>query len=239
MSIAEFAPLFSGPLASHAGALVLASETPPQAPGTDLADPDRLAEKLALFARHYPGGDPRAVASIWSKAHFSVLLTPFLALSLVMNRVIDVDLHAIGCSFGPDGDTQRFHLADTGKNADDTDPFGRFAGLMDGHIAPLAAALSKLTGLSRNVVWSNAGNRFEFFVRRVEAFTGRTGPVSQALGLMEERRLPDGRPNPLFRPVLYREHDGRSIRQRRICCIRYLLAETDLCSTCPLPEKPR
>lgn len=235
--IPAFAPLFSGDLAIYADRLALASEVPPSSPGSDLTDPERLGELLVRFSsRRYPGADRRAVASLWAKQHFATLLPPVLAIALLAEHEVDISIDAIGCIFSEEGVTQSIHLPDAGKPTAPADAFQRFLPLMDGHLVPVITALAAVSGVSRKVLWSNAGNMFDFIVRRVEQAVGARPPVVDALTLMATRRLPDGRPNPLFDPVRYPDDGGGPKRVRKVCCIRYLIADLGYCSTCPLPE---
>jgi ferric iron reductase protein FhuF len=235
--IPAFASLFSGDLAVYGDSFVLARDVAAPSPGGDLVDPGHLAELLARFGgRRYPGADRRAVASLWAKQHFATLLPPFLAIALLAGHEVDVGIDAIGCTFSDDGVTQSIHLRDAGRPAAPADAFRRFLPLMDRHLVPVIAALAAASGVSRKVLWSNAGNMFDYIVRRVESVVGDRPPVADALALMAARRLPDGRPNPLFDPVRY-PHDGDGPKRlRRVCCIRYVIPELGYCSTCPLPD---
>lgn len=234
--IPAFASLFSGDLAIYGDRFVLSADRAPSAPGRDLADAGRLSQLLSEFAAaRYPGGDRRAIASLWAKHHFAALLPPFLAIALIAERDVDLDLDAIGCSFAADGVTAQLHLRDTGRPASPADAFARFTPLIDGHLEPLVKALAAAAGVSRKVLWSNAGNMFEFVVRRIAHAIGERQPVADALTLMAAKYLPDGRPNPLYAPVRYEDRSGVSERIRRVCCIRYLIPDLGYCSTCPLP----
>jgi ferric iron reductase protein FhuF len=234
--IPAFAPLFAGELAIYGDRFVLSADEPPPSPGRDLADAERLSQLLARFTeQRYPGGDRRAIASLWAKQHFATLLPPFLALALIAELEINIDINAIGCTFSADGVTKRIHLRDAGRRAMPADAFARFQPLIDGHLEPLIRSLAAASGVSRKVLWSNAGNMFDFITRRIERAIDPRPPVSDALGLMASRRLPDGRPNPLFDPVRYQDRSGSSERLRRVCCIRYLIPDLGYCSTCPLP----
>lgn len=234
--IPAFAPLFTGELAIYGDRFVLEADMPAPAPGRDLTDTGRLSQLLSRFAeQRYPGGDRRAVASLWAKQHFATLLPPFLALALIAEREIDLDLDAIGCTFSADGVTTRIHLSDAGRPAAPADASSRFLPLIDGHLEPLIRSLALASGTSRKVLWSNAGNMFDFIVRRIEQSLGPRPPVGDALALMASRRLPDDRSNPLFDPVRYRDRTGSGERTRRVCCIRYLIPDLGYCSACPLP----
>ncbi|EUB99339.1 ferric iron reductase [Rhizobium sp. CF080] len=237
--IADLTTLFTGPLAPHAGKFLLAKDRPPQMAGTDILDPWKLSELIESFgARHYPGGDRRAIASIWSKAHFSILMPPYLILSLVYDRIANVGLDEIGLSFGVHGDTQHLHLPDTGKPAGNVGTHDRFAGLMDQHIAPLANTLNRISSISRNVIWSNAGNSFELTLSKIEKAIGKSRGVVQARELLAIRQLPNRKANPLAEPVRYLKNEDVDCRQRRVCCARYLIPALSLCSSCPLPRRP-
>lgn len=235
--IPAFAQLFSGDLAVYGDRFALASELVPSSPGSDLVDPERLAELLARFGNlRYPGGDRRAVASLWAKQHFATLLPPFLAIALLAGHEVDVSIDTIGCIFSDEGVTQSIHLRDAGKPTASADAFQRFLPLMDEHLVPVITALAAVSGVSRKVLWSNAGNMFDFIVRRVEQVVGARPAVADALTLMATRRLPDDKPNPLFDPVRYPDDGDGLKRVRRVCCIRYLIPDLGYCSTCPLPE---
>lgn len=234
--IPAFAPLFTGELAVYGDRFVLAADVPSPSPGRDLRDAVQVSRLLDRFsAQRYPAGDRRAIASLWAKQHFATLLPPFLALALIGKREVDLDLDVIGCTFAPDGVTTQIHLGDIGRPATATDPFARFLPLLDGHLEPLIATLAAASGVSRKVLWSNAGNMFDFIARRVEHAVGRNSATADALALMTTKRLPNGKPNPLFEPVRYHDRGSGQERLRRLCCIRYLLPDLGYCSACPLP----
>jgi ferric iron reductase protein FhuF len=238
MSIPEFAFLFSGTLSEYGESFVLSDDHPPPFPGTALADRVFLERQLARFAAaSYQGDDPKAVASVWSKAHFSTMLPPFMALMLLLQRSVDVRLEAIGCTFWPDGTLRHIHLPDTGRIVKTEEGANRFESLMTGHMLPLITALAAVSGVSKRVFWSNAGNVFDFAARHAQKMIGSNPAIADALSLLEERRLPDGRANPLHAPVRYHDTPEGPERRRRVCCIRYLIDQIDYCSTCPLTVK--
>ncbi len=238
-AIPVFSPLFTGELAKFGDRFVRKTVLPSQMEGRVLANSESLSILLGRYAAHSPGGDMRAMASLWAKCHFETLLVPFLALSLVSGRTVNVKLTAIGCTFAPDGTTRHIHLSDVDQPLDAGDFFSPFQSLIDGHLVPLVGALSVAGGVSRKVLWSNAGNLFEGVVRRIEQVFGTSQAVVDALALLEARRLPDGRANPLLEPVRYLEKNGVRERVRRVCCIRYLARDRGYCLNCPLPQARR
>lgn len=240
MTIPEFAGLFSGKLAEYGECFVLSSDHQPAVPGTALTDKAFLAEQLARFtSEKYPDEDPKAIASIWSKAHFATMLPPFMAVMLVLQRLIDVRLEAIGFTFWADGTLRHIHLSDLGRVVEADDADNRFGSLMQGHMLPLIGALAAVSGVSKRVFWSNAGNVFDLATRQAEKMIGANPAIADAIALLEEKRLPDGRANPLCAPVRYRDTPEGQERHRRVCCIRYLIDRLGYCSTCPITAKAR
>lgn len=237
--IDALAPIFSGPLADFADRLVLADDPRPGVRGSDLLDPAVLGPILERFAGRYDQPEPRAVASMWVKFHFWMLLTPVVAASLLLEHGLPTDLDEVEVIVAPDGQTTAFRLPHGGAATAPADGFERFGALVDGHIDPLIRAVAAQSRTSAKVLWSNVGNLFENLLRQIEESGMARGPgPAQARALMASRDWPGRRGNPLFEPVRYVERDGQQKRQRRVCCIRYLIPSLELCSTCPL-EKAR
>lgn len=230
--IAELAPLFRGPLAPYAEALRLEADGAVR-PGTDLADPDALTCQMSLFARRFARPERRAVASLWMKHHVSTVLTPVLAANLLLGRQMPVALAEIDVLPGPEGIAHALILPHSGIPVGDTDPFARFSPVLEGHVAPMVKAMSKASGIAPKVLWSNVGNWFDGLALEAEAM-GAAG-AGHARALLALERAPDGTRNPLFAAV---RHTPQG-RKRRVCCLRYLIPELDLCGTCPLPHPVR
>lgn len=228
--IPELAPLFTGELAPFANALRLGPADGAEA-GTDLLSPEILDARLHAFARRWPAPDRRAVASVWAKHHFSNVLTPVIAASLLMGRDLPVGLTDIQTLTAGDGTTTALILPHLGGRADAG--MGRFLPLIDGHLRPLIDALARNVRVAPKVIWSNFGNQFEALIRQGD--TMGVAAAADGDALMAVRRLPDGAPNPLFEPIRY----GEGRRVRRVCCLRYLIQELDYCGTCPLDEARR
>ncbi|MCJ2036120.1 siderophore-iron reductase FhuF [Methylobacterium sp. J-068] len=237
MSLDALAPLFSGPLSAYEGRLVPFADARPGLSGTALLEPATLSAHLARFARTYPdvAPDPRAVASIWSKHHFAALVVPTLAASLILGRTLPVALDAIAVVSDAEGRTLALKLRDAGAPAPGPE---RFAPLIEGHIRPLAAALAAVSGLAPRVIWGNAGNVLDAILNKAElAAACDPSGLAAARDLIRHRCGPDGRPNPLFDAVRYVGPEAAT-RQRKVCCLRYLIPAQTLCAACPLPARP-
>ncbi|GHE21907.1 siderophore-iron reductase FhuF [Halomonas urumqiensis] len=233
--------LYIGPLQGLAPPRVSAIPGPGTEAAHDLLDPLRLASRLEHVGAQHANGDRRAVASLWSKWHFSGLMAHGLASNLLLERDLPLALDDLHLETSPNGHTQQFILRHAGRPLAELAPHSRFATLLEGHLVPLVDALVKVSGASPKVFWSNAGNYFEYFSRAlVEHPMASTGVSDSATALMESARLPDGRRNPLYRPVRYvLSTDSSTVsspprRVRRLCCIRYLIPELEVCANCPL-----
>lgn len=215
----------------------LSTEPPAAAiPGNALLDPACLEALLIRFGAQYRHGDRRAVASLWSKWHFSALLAPALAANLLLERDLPLALERVQVILTPEGRTERLCLEHEGTPLPALGAFTRFTTLLDRHLAPMIEVLATLSGASTRVFWSNAGNVFEHFVSVVDQHPmASPDTAEEARLLLESRQYPDGRRNPLFRPVRYIESPYSEVqRVRKLCCLRYLLPELNYCGNCPL-----
>ncbi|MCL7939887.1 siderophore-iron reductase FhuF [Halomonas sp. ATCH28] len=229
-------PLYIGPLAGLRPPRVSATPAADSCPTRELLDPAYLDALLSRFGAQYPQGDRRAVASLWSKWHFSSLCGHGLAANLLLERDLPLGLDELHLQQSPEGQTTGLVLRHAGRPLAELDSPSRFATLLDGHLTPLVEALAAATGASPKVFWSNAGNYFEYFAGALGDHPMAAPDVGEpAEALMASRTLPDGRRNPLYRPVRYVEgDDGAPRRLRRLCCIRYLIDELGVCGNCPL-----
>jgi ferric iron reductase protein FhuF len=237
MTFVALDALFRGPLEPYRERVVPHDDPRPSLAGTALIERHILNEHLTRFARTFPDPEPRAVASIWSKHHFAALIPPTLAAYIVLGRILPTALDVVGVVTGEDGRTAAFKLRDTGARSDSSAL--PFAALLEGHLTPLVTALADVSGLAPRVLWSNAGNVFDFVVRQagMEPLVDRAG-LAAAERLLASRRLPSGDPNPLFEPVRIVTEGEQQRRRRRVCCLRYLHPTQSLCATCPLPRRP-
>lgn len=202
--------------------------------------------------------DRRALASEWSKRYFSRLLPPVLAGVLLLDLALPLALDDMSLLINDRGEPLAFKLPCAASCPRAAQAGARLAPLVDGHLAPLIDALARHTRLSPRVFWSNAGNLIEWMLTAVAAFPAAALPVAPRAGvtarledaraMLKARHRTDGRPNPLYLPVRYLDaHSGAAARptvldaspeppwrQRRVCCVRYLLPGTELCANCPL-----
>jgi ferric iron reductase protein FhuF len=241
--IPALSPIFRGPLEDIGANLVLDDDPRPALPGAALLNDARLRELLTAFGRNYAarlgvpefaGAEMQAVATQWSKRHFSVLVPPVLIASIVADWHLPTDLAQTGIVLSPDHRTAAVRLPGAGERRHVTDAHERFAMLIEGHLAPLIAALARASGLPAKVLWSNAGNIAESIVGECAARLGADHlGVVHGRALFAAKNFPDGGRNPLFEPIRHFP-DRTPARRRRICCLRYRIAALPLCKTCPL-----
>lgn len=215
---------------------------PPDEPtlaASALLDRDVLSEQLVRYGRrHGDDADLLAVASIWSKFHFSSVSIPTLVANLLLGYDLPVGGDELRLSFGEHGHTTRIWLPHGGVPLASKALQARFSSLFDDHCAPLIEALSEVSGLSAKVFWSNLGHYVEFVGKTCSQHPAYAGAGDPLLDYLATRTLPDGRRNPLYQPVRYLELGGEMpTRVRRLCCIKYRLPGEALCGGCPLkPE---
>ncbi|MEH6386418.1 MULTISPECIES: siderophore-iron reductase FhuF [Pseudomonas] len=202
---------------------------------SDLLDPQTLTSLLNRFGGSYPGGDRRAVASLWSKWHLSNVLAHGLAANLLLERELPLALEETRIELSPEGYTVGLCLQNEGILLTSGNAQQRFERIIDRHLEPLIRALSDWSGAAPRVFWSNAGNYFEYFAQALQthplALAHTNAP---ALEILETRVLANGKRNPLYKPVRYQPMANGAQRVRQLCCLRYLLPTVQYCENCPL-----
>jgi ferric iron reductase protein FhuF len=108
------------------------------------------------------------------------------------------------------------------------------------HLAPFIEALAAAVHIAPRVLWSNAGNLFEYvmslFMQMPQyADTAR----KDSAFLFDQRTFFDtGESNPLRTPIRYVAAPSPRLedpfRARRVCCLRNQLPHEPLCTSCPL-----
>ncbi|MFB4367460.1 MULTISPECIES: siderophore-iron reductase FhuF [unclassified Pseudomonas] len=238
--IASLAPLFSGPLAAYETNLQLASGTDQGIAGSQLFQPEYFAEFMASLAASRGTDDLLALTSIWSKWYFC-FLAPAVAASLLLQRELPIALSDVGVALSAEGKPLGLRLLHDGHSLPPCSPFERFSSLIQGHLEPVIEVMASVSKASPRLFWSNAGNLFESATTQVELHPLATVDcATPARAVLESRQRPDGRRNPLFAPVYYKDVGASEPqRLRRICCIRYRLPGVDYCSSCPIDRDKR
>lgn len=238
-TVSDLAGLFAGDLARFAGSL-RGDDGPAHLDGRHLLDLATLRELIDRFAATQPGGEPRAIVSMWSQWHFSNTVIPATVVQLLAGIGLPVAL-----------EEGRFALHDNGCTAGVVIPPGRplppcraeagLESLIEGHLSPLIALLAGHFGVSAKLLWNNAAVSLAWCVQHCAAHprVDRQG-LAEAQALLTAALTTAGRKNPLdgaLRPSALAPMESC---QRKICCLRYLLpGMADCGSFCPLPRHAR
>ncbi len=205
----------------------------------ELLEPRYIERVLRNYGRRH-GREPlrEAVASEWSKRYFASIVKPAVAAAILVDWRLPLTPEKIGLDVNDDGDIVSVRFSSFGRPVAAASPEERFDFLIRDNLAVAVNAIANASGLSRNVLWSNAGNMFEGTARSCEALLpSRTSGLDHAFEILKTELLSDGARNPLFRPIIYPVEGGQPKRRRRVCCVRYLLDALDYCATCPVPER--
>lgn len=238
--IDEFNSVFRGNFAVYGAVLVLRDDPREAIAGPDFLRPQTLRDLMERFRPEFVAEDSRGLASLWSKNYFVRLIPPVVAVALLLNRRLPLDMAQLEMVVDGSGVPIAFKLPHAGEILPEGQrtPFERFAHLLEDNLTPFIRALSACSGLTEKVLWSNAGNYFEWALGQLAAQDVPTQALADGEALLEVRLTPARRRNPLHEPIRYIEvaepdAEPHLWRMRRLCCIRYLLPGVELCPNCP------
>lgn len=195
-------------------------------PLPDLLGSSAIPECLKQFAYRYPGGDRRAVASLWGQWFVGLTWPPLVA-----------GVHALGAL--PDPPRARLLLEAPGRPAGLALTGGASEGpvpvllerLVRDHGAPLIATVAATGRFSPRVLWCHAGAVLQWTLDQLdERCPGMSRAARRAL--LETTRWPDGSVNPLANS--FSRVRGSAGLRRRVCCLRYRLDGFPCCGDCPV-----
>ncbi|MET1078080.1 MAG: siderophore-iron reductase FhuF [Pseudomonas sp.] len=239
--IAALAPLFQGGFAHYRDVLALPDDPRQSLPARAFVEPARLEEWLARFGSEHLAGDRRALLSLWSKYYFLRLIPPVVAASLICNWRLPLAFDEIEVVVGADGLPEAFKLPHAGSpwQPKPQAPFERFAELLEGNLKPFIQALNAYQKVAPRVLWSNAGNYFEWFMSTLGKLPFPAAMLADGWAVLQQAQRPDGTRNPLYQPIRYIDQGPGCDpwRQRRTCCIRNQLA-MEMCDNCPHLDSP-
>lgn len=230
--------LFTGELAHAAGKLVVDDDERSYVPAARLLRPRALEEAVERFGARYPGGDRRAVASLWSQWYLGALVVPSIAAGLLLERVLPLGIDDIDVALDDEGGhAVAFRLPHGGRRDPGADVFERFEPLLRGHLEPFVGTLVDRYRVSPGLLWCNAGRYLQWILDEIEGREGDAPPPDTGRRLLTARSRPDGSPNPLHGTVRRVESEDERVPRRRVCCLRFMLPGVRGCGNlCPLPE---
>ena len=234
--IPSLAPCFTGIFVHYKDALALPGEHASVISGPELLDRNISENLLARFAEVHAGGDRRAIVSMWTQWHFGALIIPTTAAMLLLGRDLPVELDRISVALDEHGKSKAIVLTEAeipGTYVSD----GCFSRLFQKHVEPLIRAFAGQFKVSPRLLWNNAADIFEWALDQAEAIgTIRSDALHEGRSLLSSRLDRIGQPNPMFGLVRHLNQGETTLRQRKICCLRYLLPGVACCgSICPTP----
>jgi ferric iron reductase protein FhuF len=234
--IPSLAPCFTGIFVHYKDALALPGEYNAVIPGHDLLDQNVSDNLIARFAEVHPGGDRRAIVSMWTQWHFGALIIPTTAAMLLLGRNLQVDLERISLAMDDKGKTAAIILPNeeiTGISVS----LGCFSGLFQNHVEPLIRSFAGQFRVSPRLLWNNAADIFEWALDQAESIgAAHLDALQEGRSLLSSRLGGAGQLNPMYGLVRHVDEGDATIRQRKLCCLRYLLPGVACCgSICPSP----
>lgn len=203
----------------------------------ELEDPAVLRVILEGFAAKegFAHGDKKAIASLWSRWYFGLVLPPLLVASTTCLSMPRLEKLWLTADFRP----CRLQWVDPIETFSVVSPNAirkAIESFVEGFM-PLIRILAENAKVSPKVFWSNLGNLVEYWVGQLQGLSVvQQSVVGSYKHYLEAPRFLNGEPNPLFEPVRYLSLCGDQAhitRIRKICCLYYLLPGTELCSNCP------
>ena len=234
--ISSLAPCFTGIFANYKDALALPGEHTSVIPGRELLDRSISENLLARFGEAHVGGDRRAIVSMWTQWHFGALIIPTTAATLLLGRSIQVELDQISIAVDEKGKTAAIILPNA-QPSEILDSDGCFSGLFQNHVEPLIRNFAGRFRVSPRLLWNNAADIFEWALDQAEAIgVFRSDALQEGRSLLSNPHGKTGQVNPMYGLVRYLPQNNQTVRQRRLCCLRYLLPGVACCgSICPSP----
>ncbi|WHO75759.1 siderophore-iron reductase FhuF [Rhizobium sp. BT03] len=202
----------------------------------DLCDGAVFEGIIARYAQKFPGGDRRAIVSMWTLYYFSIL-TIAPSLHMFVHRIglpLQIDRLSLVCN-EKTGEPEAFVMTDRlGVTAD---PAGELHRLMVGHVEPVVAAIAANAGVAPKLLWNNVAAYLSWILKEI-AHRHERDLVEGGLALLNDAAWPCGRRNPMVGMIrTARQQCGLEFARRKVCCLRYNLPGVGGCGeACPLPD---
>lgn len=226
------AELFAGNLMRFGQSLLVDDDPRPVITVPELLLPatlDRLL--LRVYGPDLMPSQLPVLVSQWSKYYFMRIIPPVVVAGLVHNWRGALALDQVAFALDERGVLEGVRFSGADGVDESVDPFGRFGPLLD-HLQQVIEVLSTYGGVAPGVLWGNAGDYLETCLTQLAQVSDVS--LNAGLALLRERTRPDGRRNPLFNAITYREGPNGLRRQRRSCCLSHRVEWVGRCEHCPL-----
>ena len=184
------------------------------------------------------GNTPRtAVLSIWSKWYFATALPPLICSNILLDQTPPLELEHFRIAFTPDHKIDSVAIPEGEVAPVQSRPGNRLLPIVEKHLYPFVKLYHARTGVSRRILWNNAGTLVEGLLTYLERVQIGGAARDECSDFLQLPNLPNGKRNPLFQPVAYVLLDEVPARRRRGCCLRFQLPDGKLCCACPKQEE--
>lgn len=198
-----------------------------------LADEAELARYLTQFASAQGESDRRGVVSLWTQWYAVSVWPALTAAAVVLGRIPPLTGGRTGLLVDPCGCPVGLLVE---RHSTTMTPAAALERLARNQAAPLVQRTALWGAVAPRVPWSNCANVLGWFLSEL-ACVAHTEPLASAYRVLGERVWPDGTINPLGIGHRCAAETGRP--PRRVCCLRYRLAQCGYCGDCPiLPAEP-
>lgn len=182
-------------------------------------NPRGALRSAMLRLQPLPRGERFARVSLWTMYYFSALVIPVVERAVRTGRVPASAIDALLCERDADGLVVGFR-----QRADARDGHG-FDDLVEDHLAVAVEICGRLTGFPARVAWSNAAVVIDYAIAEAR------GSDDLDANILREAEALIGAAG---HPLLAKPFKEGVARERRVCCLRYLLPEGSLCAgICP------
>ncbi len=198
-----------------------------------LTDEAALAPCLAQFATAQGESDRRGVVSLWTQWYAVSVWPALVASAVVLGRVPPLTGARTGLLVDDQGCPVGLLV---GPGSDEMTPAAALERLARDQAAPLMRASAAWGRVAPRVPWSNCANVLGWFLSELAAVADSEA-LASAYRVLGEGVWPDGSVNPLGIGATCAAQTGRP--PRRVCCLRYRLAQCGYCGDCPImPAEP-
>ncbi|GJD40378.1 MULTISPECIES: siderophore-iron reductase FhuF [Methylobacterium] len=170
--------------------------------------------------------DRRALVSLWTQYYLPALIIPYFTALSRLGRALPIGFDRVGFELDESGIVSRFIVAEEDDRRASPEP--GLDPLIEGHLRPFFDLCQTHYGLSRHVLWCNAGVTADFALR---ALSGDALPASSRAEACLGRCGGDA----FGRCPLAQAFRGGEERRRRVCCMRYRIPGVPSCGAlCPV-----
>ncbi|MFK5595949.1 siderophore-iron reductase FhuF [Methylobacterium sp. HMF5984] len=183
---------------------------------------------INAFGEPFGPVDRRAVVSLWTQSYLAALIIPYFTALSRLGQALPIAFDRTGFECDETGTVSRFLLFDA-----DRPPAGSEAALVplvDGHLRPFFDLCHAHSGLSRRVLWGNAGVAADVTLHALNLDAGLAAPIAAQAQACLSRCDADA-----FDRCPLAQAFAAGERRRRVCCMRYRLPGVASCGgACPI-----